>query len=52
MYLDIFCDAIESAITYLEPLSIVTYLSMLGKEERERERRGGMCRNCLPCVGM
>jgi hypothetical protein len=40
MYLDIFCDTIESAITYLEPLSIVTYLSMLGKEEREKGEDG------------
>jgi len=36
MYLDIFCDAIESATTYLEQLSIVTYLSALSKGERER----------------
>jgi hypothetical protein len=32
----IFYDVIESAITYLEQLSIVTYLSTLSKGKRER----------------
>jgi hypothetical protein len=36
MHLDIFCDAIESVITYLERLSIVMYMSALSKGEREK----------------